>query len=804
MKNVVNNILQLPTFCKPINRAIWSGGLGPEINEGVPEARIYHSRFYSSGQEIVLKRIGIRLGAGYFKCGCESQLDWIRSLRVLVFKENQWKQIQWYRDLKKPKKGQIVWLDSLNVTSQAFILEVRESGVDRWWPSWDLAMTGVVLEVDSFPARVVPLDALRIDSVSGLGSKNKGLESWQEGETVRYRTNGFEVGFNLRHPSFSFFKMKGIMPQVDLPNQILAPRLFLMNQDQFHLAHLVSQGPRLWAVGSDPEAHYVSAQMQGSCVVKKNQVTYKIHYPQSKIDLSLHWHIGPKSLELEVERMIPKTQRVLLDSVWSIAFNSQVTPVAVLGETIKKGETGQIKSPFLLHAPRGNNFKVTQGGTVESCRYDAIRPLDATCAEWSIGNRSQPEGDYLLSKGSFKSQMKWEIAPTSVRTVSSIPRDVKNAIERNLPTAFAYRPDTATLSNNSTSIHCYFCLESWIELYKVFPNVHGISTGTFLRDTFSRWLDGAPSYASGRESDGKHLYEEKYLHSITATLYALSEYLLLKENQKWGALRWDKIINRLDFLKSLDLDGDGLIESKERLGISGEHQWSTNWWDVISFGWKDAFTNAFIYPLLLNFSKLFEQRKEIQKSDEMKQWADQFLIAYHQNFWNAESGWYAGWRCKKNQLHDYAFLFVNGAAVKYGIAPEPLRAPIMKSLYQELEKAQVPYHLGLPGNLWNIPDADLAPVMHGKPFGWYENGGLTLSQTKHFLGGMYAAGLHKEADHLIEKISRGVAEGEVTGGIGSGVDWRLWNGSPSGYEGLLVDQFGILAVAMKRWKKNTK
>ena len=65
MKNVVNNILQLPTFCKPINRAIWSGGLGPEINEGVPEARIYHSRIYSSGQEIVLKRIGIRLGAGY-------------------------------------------------------------------------------------------------------------------------------------------------------------------------------------------------------------------------------------------------------------------------------------------------------------------------------------------------------------------------------------------------------------------------------------------------------------------------------------------------------------------------------------------------------------------------------------------------------------------------------------------------------------------------------------------------------------------------------------------------------------------
>lgn len=112
-----------------------------------------------------------------------------------------------------------------------------------------------------------------------------------------------------------------------------------------------------------------------------------------------------------------------------------------------------------------------------------------------------------------------------------------------------------------------------------------------------------------------------------------------------------------------------------------------------------------------------------------------------------------------------------------------------------------PPFTGIPGNLYRVPDEDLASVMHGRSFGWYENGGITHSQSKHFLGGLYSVGLKREADRLICLMSEGLARGEIIGGIGSGVDWRLWNGMPCGYEGLLVDQFGILAVAMKRWGK---
>ena len=37
-------------------------------------------------------------------------------------------------------------------------------------------------------------------------------------------------------------------------------------------------------------------------------------------------------------------------------------------------------------------------------------------------------------------------------------------------------------------------------------------------------------------------------------------------------------------------------------------------------------------------------------------------------------------------------------------------------------------------------------------------------------------------------------------GCGSGYEWRRWDGAPSGYEGLLTEQFGLIAVAIDRYR----
>jgi len=44
-----------------------------------------------------------------------------------------------------------------------------------------------------------------------------------------------------------------------------------------------------------------------------------------------------------------------------------------------------------------------------------------------------------------------------------------------------------------------------------------------------------------------------------------------------------------------------------------------------------------------------------------------------------------------------------------------------------------------------------------------------------------------------------LADGSAFGGCSSGVDWRMWDGTRCGYEGLLTDQFGVLVPALARW-----
>ncbi|HSQ75419.1 MAG TPA: hypothetical protein VLT13_07665, partial [Bacteroidota bacterium] len=185
------------------------------------------------------------------------------------------------------------------------------------------------------------------------------------------------------------------------------------------------------------------------------------------------------------------------------------------------------------------------------------------------------------------------------------------------------------------------------------------------------------------------------------------------------------------------------------------------------------------------------------------EWADRLKANYLPTFFNPSTGWLAGWRCKNNRLHDFAFITVNGAAVASGVVDIEPGRKIMRALLDEATRLGLPYQWGMPASLWPIPDSDLPEIQHGFPFGYYGNGGLTTAQTRHVVGALYRVGLEKEADEILLRICRGMGNAELFGGAKSGVDGRSWDGWPCGYEGLLTDQFGILAVAMERFgKKN--
>jgi hypothetical protein len=298
-----------------------------------------------------------------------------------------------------------------------------------------------------------------------------------------------------------------------------------------------------------------------------------------------------------------------------------------------------------------------------------------------------------------------------------------------------------------------------------------------------------------------HYAEDEYLMTGTAALLGLGEYLAHEKDPDWldrYAPAIDRMITRM---RGRDLDGDGLIESPYRLGVSGMYHWSTNWFDVISFGWKDAFANALLYRALVLLSAVLGSSAHPGLARGLKEWIVLLRTNYLPTFYNEQTGWLAGWRCKEGKLHDYAFLAVNGAAYTSGVINEEEGGSMIRRLHEECLRVGLPdSRLGLPGNLWPIPDEDMVEIMHGQSMGHYINGGLTHSQSRHFVGALYKAGLREEADTLLLGLCESLADGTAFGGCNSGVDWRYWDGWPCGYEGLLTDQFGILAVAMDRYR----
>jgi hypothetical protein len=352
-------------------------------------------------------------------------------------------------------------------------------------------------------------------------------------------------------------------------------------------------------------------------------------------------------------------------------------------------------------------------------------------------------------------------------------------------------------------MHAPICADTWAEISLGFKPWHYIVPNDYLQQTLERWLVDAPAYGSGRSiTDEDTFYEDEYLQTGTSALFGLSLFLKYAANSDWFEHNKSYIIEQINRMKKRDLDGDGLIESNIRLGISGQYQWSTNWMDVLSFGWKDAFVNAFLYPALMNLVDVFNRYSLLDLAQDCQSWVENLKANYYTTFFNENTGWLMGWRSKDDQIHDYAFLFVNGAAIEYGLIDDPVASEIMQKLWKELQNSEFKdYTLGLPGNLWQIPDKDMAVAMHNSPMGSYENGAATHSQARHFISGLYTVGMLEEGDLLLTKMSDSMAKGTAFGGVGSGVDWRMWDGTPCGYEGLLCDQFGILIPALQRWGK---
>jgi hypothetical protein len=156
-------------------------------------------------------------------------------------------------------------------------------------------------------------------------------------------------------------------------------------------------------------------------------------------------------------------------------------------------------------------------------------------------------------------------------------------------------------------------------------------------------------------------------------------------------------------------------------------------------------------------------------------------------------------------------MWVNGAAIVYGLVPRDKANQIMDHLLAKMKEVGYShFEYGLPGNLIPIRREDYAHHLLSSGggeqedgsdgFQIYQNGGATASFAYFTLQALYQLGRRKEADAILFPLLRGFEAGSFQGfgANGKSFDWKAWDGTPHGYEGLLVDGYQALLAVLSR------
>ena len=392
-----------------------------------------------------------------------------------------------------------------------------------------------------------------------------------------------------------------------------------------------------------------------------------------------------------------------------------------------------------------------------------------------------------------------------------------DAFRRNWLDVLQLNPQTKALANNTASDTCAFCYYEYADVATLTPALApGLTAFDLMKQTLERVLAGGQAYGMpGLDNFPLTAASDTY----PSLLIAAANCVRAGGNDAWLAANYEGIRGWAESMLATDKDGDGLI----KYGFSGNSgSWPdgspqfrpSNWWDTIGFGYEDAYANALAFRAFSNMAIMASKLGKAADAVRFKAAAEKLRSIYYGHFLDPDTGVLAGWRSADGQLHDYYFLWVNGIAIHYGLVEKPQANAIMDKLLAKMKQAGYDkFNMGLPGNLITVTLKDYVHRTEDARFGGgvladnsdgfqnYENGGATGSFAFFTLAALYDLGRKEEADQILfpmlTEYDRCGFEGRDAKGNSN--DWRRWDGTAKGYEGLLTDNYyALLAVPLRQ------
>lgn len=614
------------------------------------------------------------------------------------------------------------------------------------------------------------------------------------GVTIRETTNEIVLSNSFMRMGLS--KLRPIVTSLAWDSERSGRQSNLLNT-RYQVPNEPVSGPWLSVIEGDIPADCLG----GEVVASGNEIRYEqVSYPALGLTRSYRFVMLEDAVEIVIEQEASRTLKAIECEALRWIWDLRTAITATLAVPHPVGMTGRCTFPAILHAPNFGNLAVelVEGDpAIHFIKADTWRDRSISWTGFEIGVTVAEDGELLIPAGQTKVKIRLSNGELALHSKSECASEPHPAFRRAWGSIFGFRPEYFGMSNNAASLNCHFVQHSYMDLASFTRTNADVNMLELCACSVELALAGGAGYGDNREF---------FMDSDASLLTAAGVYVQQTRNRAWALRNWsnmkaaaERITDRLD-------SNLGLIKADKLTGNTGEWHWSTNWWDVIGFGHLDAFSNALAYRGLRQMQSMAGWLGFEEESRRAEQAADEIQRAYFNCFYNESSGWLGGWRSQDGKLHDYAFTFVNGIAILYGLVPEVHVRPILERL--EAKRREIGFrhvHLGMPGNFIPIPKGDYVLAKHqptredGKDaYGTYQNGGATLNQAYFYIRALGKAGM-PAAKEIENAILDAFEYGDAIGGIHEGNEWRSWDGRKNGYEGLLSDQtYVLLAIAQNQ------
>ncbi len=535
----------------------------------------------------------------------------------------------------------------------------------------------------------------------------------------------------------------------------------------------------------------------GSVDVEGAAVTYRDLDCGEGVRIDAVFTVEPEGMTLALALLAVHPVPVLELEAWRLAWNcaSAMTGAAAV-PTLLPGRGGDVLLPMFWAGDGNGCLRCELLSGEAGLQVESFRSRNAVVGGIVPGPRPDPRGLLVLPPGTWRSTWRWSLsafAPAAEAGAVSGSHDPGPALRRHWGSVFScFRPEYGGFSNNAVSVNCHVNQHCASEL-AVFTRrpERGPDPVAMLRFSLERALLGGGGYGFWRNL---YLDADPVLVSSAGRLHQVHPDVRWLERVRPGlAAATERVL--------ATLGDDGLAVCRDLSGDSGSHRWSSNAMDVVGFGHLDAYVNAWTYRALRNAVPLLGGA---HLAGRCRDAAERLREAFPRCFLNPANGWVAGWRSRDGELHDAAYLWVNGVALAFGLLPEDAAAEALRRLERlRVEVGAGDAHFGLPFNLRPIPASDhMLPQMYGgftPTFEHYTDGAMSMVFAMYYLRALDRHGITAEAERIVADLEDGYVRGHFDGGVGSGVEMYRWDGVPTGYEGTFIGAWSPLyAIAVRR------